>query len=270
MQHNFSDSEDEDNRSYVSDSSQSYVSDSEESQRREWDPNQLQRVVDGSTDDEVRIATNLAKLRIRRGPTVTVVDQAQDCDKEYRKALNKLMHTYYTNLILQEPSKHFADPRIAAYYEGKTEEKASGSKYVGALIVINPDPKKFTSVLIPTLINHIKKAVSKKWIARYIWNLEQRQTEDTETNNPGIHVNIAVTFAKDKCKSAVHNEMYSTFSFCTGKPGVHVTMGKDMANFHNYVKGIKNDPEKMALVEQDRKWRKSIGLEDFYEGPSNL
>lgn len=204
----------------------------------------------------------------RRLPKVTILEQMEDEKEEYRKALRRLQSAYFTNRILAEPEKHFANPAIAAYYSAK-EVRTNSHTWVGALVVVNFDPKIFNfndDTIRANVEMHVIKACHKKWVSSWMYSWEQRGRTEEELGT-GVHLNILVTYKQPGIRKAseVRNEFHNTFkAWCPNKPAVHVTPYADMTNGINYVKGLKSDEDKMELVKMDRLWRAKVGLRDYY------
>lgn len=130
-------------------------------------------------------------------------------------------------------------------------------------ITINPKP----SILLPEFMNICSKVVTKPWINKYMYVLEQRGDNDDDIGR-GFHLHLLIdkgdyrfSHARREFVSSFRKvcdiQNYHTFNFAYCKES-------DINKRQNYMIGLKADPDKHKKQEYDKKWRKIYNIPDYY------
>lgn len=186
-----------------------------------------------------------------------------DCYQDgMRKALTKVFTEYHHDRFMKSPYEYLEFLH--------TEEKddlvkwlnvrKKAKRYAYVFIVVNPKP----DITLPQIVSRIEKTLKKKWIDSYLYSIEQRSITLKDMGR-GIHINFLFELNKDKSPWQCKKEVYNTWKDCVGSvKAVYHAFSNNPTNFINYIQGIKKDKNKKRMVEVDKKWRKSVGLLDFY------
>lgn len=183
-----------------------------------------------------------------------------DCrDKGRRNALTGIWQNAFREFYQKNPEEmmQFASNAEKEILGNYLRNVNRGARYLYFVINFKDD------IPLSTIMKKMQKACRKVWISRYIWTLEQRGN-DEDSMGMGIHGNIVIEVGRYKRPCEAKREMYNTFKHCVGNQ-MHVCMRRshDPTNFLKYTLGEKEE-SKMELVEWDRIWRDSLGIEDYY------
>lgn len=128
-------------------------------------------------------------------------------------------------------------------------------------ITINPYP----DIEYEVFKKHIDKVVKKKWMTKYIYVYEQRQSEENKPYH-GIHFHMIV--AKTCAKSDVLREIYNTCKNIVGhKESIDVKpldTQQDLSTRLNYILGIKSTEDKQKKQQIDKIFRQQYNIQSYY------
>ena len=130
-------------------------------------------------------------------------------------------------------------------------------------ITVNPKP----AILLPEFMNICSKVMTKPWINKYLYVLEQRGENDDDTGR-GFHFHCLIdkgdyrfSHARREFVSSFRKicdtQNYHTFNFAYCKE-------IDIKKRQNYMIGEKADPDKHLKQAYDKKWRKIYNIPDYY------
>lgn len=227
------------------------------------------------------IADKTLTVKGERTPKQKMLDALQSVDEDklteahfdylrkylLNQALVKEMmvdaRSYIRSKIDNDPERYYGNGEFGNYIKS-TLGAGSASKYIYFTINLKPDVQSdFVSIA-----RTVEKTVSKVWVKRYLLSYEQRGTIDSSTFGTGVHVNLLVEKAETHMKkkpAECLKEVKNTWkNMCDVSVPAVIAMryAPDCVNFVNYIHGIKDDEEKMPLVEADRKWRQLLGIPD--------
>lgn len=179
--------------------------------------------------------------------------ESQAMKKQWERAYSAHYMEHPEQLLGEECSSR--DKGIMDSYIRKSRH---GYRYF--MFTINPKPE----VTLSEFHKKIKKCITKKWIGKWMYNLEQRS--DDCQNIYGIHCNIFIEVAGYKRPSDCMREVYNTFKNCVGHKR-HVCMRKNVdkaRNFIRYCMGKKADENKSDIIDCDNLWRDYVDLQHYY------
>lgn len=183
----------------------------------------------------------------------------------------------WLNTVQAEWSKHFKsqledtphlvhnDPEfLSICASNRGGESSTSTQSTWFLITVNPNPKGIFEDQVNAFLPKLAKAVTKKWIDRYVYTVEQRSEDENEHH--GIHAHIMVERNIPKSKSAVQTEFMSTFGSMVGnkqhidvKP---ITPGTELQTLL-YLTGAK-EKDKILKVVSDERMRSYYGIDNLY------
>ena len=107
-------------------------------------------------------------------------------------------------------------------------------------------------------LKNIQKAMTKKWIEKYEYVIEQRGETEEEAGK-GIHVHYLITGKKPY--SQIQRELANTLQ--VDKAYIHVKPANNIDGLRSYMAGQKTD-EKLKKVEIDKFFRTKHNIESYY------
>lgn len=129
-------------------------------------------------------------------------------------------------------------------------------------ITIRP---KCDSISFANFYTLIQNLLQRKCFSNYYVTFEQKGTSDEKLGD-GFHTHI-ITCATQRGKAEVLRDVHSTVKGCTEKHCIQIDItynGETM--FNNYcIEYQSKDGHKISTKEWDAKWRKSIGIADYYQ-----
>lgn len=177
------------------------------------------------------------------------------------RAYTKLVYQMEMELVRRDMEDnadlYFGENTPLSNHVKEAAGAGSASRYVFWTINIQPDKQSN----IENILTAIEKTSTKKWIARWAANIEQRGVYGQDNFGTGIHVNFLTEKKQTHIKkrlSEMEKEMKNTWkNFAqVSIPGILTSRpSPDPTNFLNYLRGIKADDEKAPLVDSDRIWR---------------
>lgn len=115
---------------------------------------------------------------------------------------------------------------------------------------------------IDTILRQCEKCVTKVWIRKFLYCIEQRG--ETIEDIHGLHVHMLLELFPGKRTGRCKGEIYNTFKHLVGnRLCVNARFSMNCTNFVKYIFGEKSE-DKMAKVLIDRKMRKKLGIENVY------
>lgn len=143
---------------------------------------------------------------------------------------------------------------------GRIEETAVHKKYFW--ITISPHPDTTIDVLIRYMNDRILK---KKNIIRPIYTYEQSGKDES---NIGYHPHVHILCEKVSATSPkqMHNELRKALAKICAPQCIDVKVYDETYYDEkiDYLKGLKFDEEKKPCIDNDKKWRESLGLKNIY------
>lgn len=176
-----------------------------------------------------------------------------------KKVITNKFNLYWTDFLENEEVVKmypiFKDIEIINNKKDKTEF---------VFITVNPRP----DVSLKIFMDTIQKAISKVWIERYIYVIEQRG-ENEEELGKGIHTHILLYKGKKKL-SELHREMGNTFKKIVDTSNyalfnISGCKDEDIDKRKNYMLGIKNDENKHLKQKMDVIYRLRNNIETSYQ-----
>lgn len=179
-----------------------------------------------------------------------------------RKAFEKVMLEKYVSYYRREIDNEKADDLFPIL---KEERDASDEKFKSNYLFITVNPK--PSMLLPEFMNICSKVITKPWINKYLYVLEQRGENDDEIGK-GFHFHCLIDKGDFRWSHA-RREFVSTFRKVCDTQNYHTfnfSMCKesDLNNRQKYMLELKADPDKHLKQEYDKKWRKIYNIPDYY------
>lgn len=150
-----------------------------------------------------------------------------------------------------------------AYSKLRNKNGNGGNIYSHYWITINVAP----TVMLSDLQSKVAKFVRRKMCRVTEWVFEQRGKTESEAGK-GMHVHMLVQPAKPISGTHVKRNTYSTFKTLVGNEQcVYVLPCKQQSDIdkrRKYMRGEKDDDDKMVKCSIDKIWREQNFLKDFY------
>lgn len=170
-------------------------------------------------------------------------------------------------------SAHYA---LFEEYDQLQEQEEFGSRLtaqqtVGLFVTLSPEPGTVTADELQESFMKMFGLKPKKGINMAVWCIE-KATLDGQDNHPHVHCAIqldktVVNGERGKVKAMLirHLKKYKTKS--EAYLDIQSVSEKSWNKKIAYIKGEKTDPAKQPMVDRDRAWRRSVGLQDVYAYP---
>lgn len=175
------------------------------------------------------------------------------------KALKKIWQNAWHMELMANPDliKMNVDVGFHRIMDNYVMKTRCGYRYF--FVTVNPR----NEVGLEWFISKIAKMLKKVWIKKYMYCVEQRG--DLENMGYGMHMHCLIEVGQYKRPAEVKRKIWNTFKNCCGnRQHVVVKASMEYENFVKYIQGEKKSEEKRTLVEVDKVWRRSVGLESIY------
>lgn len=179
-----------------------------------------------------------------------------------RQAFKDVLTDLYKSYYRDEISKGIYDeliPDLKIIRESKDDKFKSNYLF----ITINPRP----SVNLIEFTNLLAKSVTKSWICKYLYVIEQRSDNEDELGK-GFHAHMLIDKG-DYRFSHANREFASTFKKVCDIQNFHtfnfaLCKESDLSKRQNYMLGRKADIEKHKKQDMDILFRKRYNFSDYY------
>lgn len=190
-----------------------------------------------------------------------IILEAYKWKKEaFKKVVMKYYEDYYRYRI-EDGTYNDIIPLIKEVVD-KKEKNNIKSDYL--FVTVNPRP----TVNITDFINICSKVITKPWIQKYLYVIEQRGANEDEVGK-GFHAHFLIHKIPSKSFAHARREFESSFRKFCDTQNYHTfnfafCKDLDIPKRQNYLVGLKADPEKHIKQEFDKKFRKIYEIPDYY------